>query len=228
MTFNNKHEAEQAVRADRSLKLVPILGGKYLEWDAVPAAEAEKILAKVRKTIGTLNIELRKVQFAAFASEETNCYTAEVYVNGKRLGHCHNEGHGGPTSVEPRNLNEHLDAYGATLPLTVSTIPDKDDPTGFFTYQPDAENICDDLFEKWQEAKEAERQVKKLQRDLQTKVIFTVKGKKGIYTTKKLEAARLKEVIEKRLVRDADIILNTLPFAEAKRIYDANVEVVYR
>ncbi len=229
-----KYNAEQIIRDNSALVLVPIINSDAAwhnhstSWAALPKEEADPILAQVRAKVGKLTIELRNVKVAAFASEETNCFTADIYVNGKKEGRAHNQGHGGPTDIDPHTLSTRLDVYGATLPRKVSDIGDNTDPSGFFTYQPDAENIVDDLLQTYLEAKDAEKADKKLQRDLQTRVVFTVKGKKGIYHTQKMEAARLKYVVEKRLVKDADIILNTLPFAEAKKVYDANVQVVYR
>lgn len=44
-----------------------------------------------------MKIELKSVQFAAFASHETNCFDAIVYLDGVRSIHASNEGHGGPT-----------------------------------------------------------------------------------------------------------------------------------
>ena len=40
-------------------------------------------------------IELKGIKHAAFASEETHCYEASVYFNGKKIGHVSNDGHGG-------------------------------------------------------------------------------------------------------------------------------------
>src|SRR4051812_38482510 len=108
-TFPNKYEAEKATRENKALVLVPIITGKTLAWAALPKGEAEPILAKVRADIGPMNIELRKVQYAAFMSEETNAFEAEVWINGKKEGRAHNQGHGGPTSVDPWQLSDRLD-----------------------------------------------------------------------------------------------------------------------
>lgn len=39
---------------------------------------------------------LKNLKYAAFASEETHCFEATVYVDGKRFCIASNEGHGGP------------------------------------------------------------------------------------------------------------------------------------
>lgn len=41
------------------------------------------------------NLELKNVKYAAFASEETHCFSATLYVNGKRFCEVSNDGHGG-------------------------------------------------------------------------------------------------------------------------------------
>jgi hypothetical protein len=42
-----------------------------------------------------VKIELRSMQYAAFASEETACYSASLYVDGTKIGIVGNDGHGG-------------------------------------------------------------------------------------------------------------------------------------
>jgi len=44
-------------------------------------------------------IELRNVKHAAFLSQETEAYTATVYIDGKKAGCVENDGHGGPDCV---------------------------------------------------------------------------------------------------------------------------------
>lgn len=45
-------------------------------------------------------IELKNLKTAEFASEETHCYEATVYVDGKRFCIASNQGHGGPDSYD--------------------------------------------------------------------------------------------------------------------------------
>lgn len=52
-------------------------------------------------TIPKPKIELKNFQFAEFASEETNCYTAVVWVNGIPSFTARNDGHGGPDRYDP-------------------------------------------------------------------------------------------------------------------------------
>ena len=38
-------------------------------------------------------------------SEETNCFSATIYIDGKKAGEASNHGHGGPTMIHPANSN---------------------------------------------------------------------------------------------------------------------------
>ena len=42
-----------------------------------------------------MKIELKAIQYAAFSSEETNCYSASLYVDGRKIGTVGNDGRGG-------------------------------------------------------------------------------------------------------------------------------------
>jgi hypothetical protein len=42
-----------------------------------------------------MKLELKNVKHAAFASQETHCFEATLYVDGKRFATVSNEGHGG-------------------------------------------------------------------------------------------------------------------------------------
>lgn len=43
----------------------------------------------------TTTFTLKNLKVCEWASEETTCFTATLYVNGKRVGTCSNDGHGG-------------------------------------------------------------------------------------------------------------------------------------
>lgn len=63
-----------------------------------------------------MKIELKNIKHAAFASEETHCFTASVYIDGKKAGIVSNDGHGGPDRHEPSSLLRQLTEHAATLP----------------------------------------------------------------------------------------------------------------
>lgn len=60
-------------------------------------------------------IEIKGLVRSAFASEETHCFAAVVWLNGRRVGEARNEGHGGCTWITCRDPkdNEKLEAIAA-------------------------------------------------------------------------------------------------------------------
>jgi hypothetical protein len=64
------------------------------------------------------HLELKKIKYSDFASQETHCYQAELWVNGKLAAHVTNEGHGGNDNVYPVNkeLLEIAQKYCKSLP----------------------------------------------------------------------------------------------------------------
>ena len=49
--------------------------------------------------VGNYNFEIKNLKHLESRSEETNCFSAALYVNGKKIADCGNSGHGGPTDV---------------------------------------------------------------------------------------------------------------------------------
>jgi hypothetical protein len=56
-----------------------------------------------------MNITLKNFKHAEFASEETYCFQATVYLDGKKVGVASNEGHGGSTNFYPHTGFSTLD-----------------------------------------------------------------------------------------------------------------------
>ena len=66
-----------------------------------------------------MNIVLKNVQHSAFASQETNCFAATIYIDGARAGSVKNDGHGGPNHYTPWELHKRINDYAKTLPKHV-------------------------------------------------------------------------------------------------------------
>ena len=64
-----------------------------------------------------MKIELKNIKYAKFASEETHCYEATVYFEGKRTGTVKNDGHGGCDYQYPSDkaVWGEMQAYIASL-----------------------------------------------------------------------------------------------------------------
>lgn len=109
-------------------------------------------------------VELKKFQHAAFASQETNCYSAEVWVNGVPSFTAENDGHGGPDMYHPicnRNGINLIEAYVKTLP------PEKSEHVkGLFPVT--MEGFINDIIED----KLREKQIAKLKRKLVDRILI--------------------------------------------------------
>ena len=95
-----------------------------------------------------MKIELKNFKHSEWNSEETNCFKGDLFLNGKKVGYCHNDGHGGPTSYHGiehyySDTIKQMEEYCKTLPPIVyegSGIGGKD-----FTIDMTLEHYIDDL-----------------------------------------------------------------------------------
>ena len=67
-----------------------------------------------------MNVTLKALKVNKSFSEETTCFTANIYVDGKKAGTARNRGCGGPTQIDfnDRKMHDKFNAYCATLPET--------------------------------------------------------------------------------------------------------------
>jgi len=68
-----------------------------------------------------MKIELKRIEFSERLSQETNAFSADLYINGRKVGEASNQGRGGPTDYgsydeEGRALIKEAEAYCKTLP----------------------------------------------------------------------------------------------------------------
>jgi hypothetical protein len=166
-----------------------------------------------------MKIELKNIKHSEFASHETNCYEATIYINGKREGLVSNDGQGGCDHVTPWQLANEIDAYAKTLPPVVCEWIDPKTGKPFVMHHTH-ETIFGELMNEWLLDKD-------LKGHLKNKILFTKEDGK-VYVTKTQKPAELKLTLsipnlEQRL--NAKVILNNLPYAQAKQIYKENASV---
>jgi hypothetical protein len=133
-----------------------------------------------------MKITLKKLAHNARLSHETACYSADVYIDGKKAGTAENSGTGGADLIQPHSLQKLLEDYAATLPpitLDGHTIPES------------AETVLG----KALDAALAERRLGRL---LKKHVVF-VRDQK-VYTVKGVF-----------LPKPGDVVLNHLPMEQA-------------
>ena len=139
-----------------------------------------------------MKIKLKNLKINERLSEETMCFSATVYVDGKRAFEAANRGHGGPN--EYRGDYDAAAAYAATLPPYTSEI-------GSLPY--DLDMMIDDLIE-------ATRFESALKRDLK-RVVFVENGE--YFLTKVAATPDMIAAVVKRY--PTATILTTMPLADA-------------
>ena len=160
-----------------------------------------------------MKVELRNVKYARFASEETDCFSATVYIDGKRAGEVSNAGHGGCDDYHPHTLGARLTEWAATLPPYIMSGEPR---------QHNAETAIGDLFTAWQYARD-------LKRALAKRLLFTKADKPGLFQSGTLPKAHIARIVAEQSVFEATKaklnaaeILNCLPLDKALTIYRSN------
>jgi hypothetical protein len=151
-----------------------------------------------------MKIELKNVKYSEFASHETHCYEASIYIDGKKAGTAHNNGYGACTNIFPNTLHNTLQEYAETLPQS--------EYKGHFFSQT-ADGLIDDLLTTWLYARD-------LKRAMQKRILF-VRGQSMLETvgmnTASLQKWLTRPDLQQKL--NADKVLNLMPFGEAISIY---------
>ena len=117
-----------------------------------------------------MKVELKNVHFSESLSEETNAFTANVYVNGKKCGYAKNDGCGGCTDIRQLGgVNSKLFVecvnYLKTQPQI--NIGSEKEP---YMVDCDMETMVDHLFELWLK----DRDMKKLEKNMKNCLMWGV------------------------------------------------------
>lgn len=107
-----------------------------------------------------MNITLSKLSINTRLSEETVCFSADIKLDGRKVGDASNRGHGGPTDVhwDDVEAGKQIATYAATK------YPDS-------KFVSAVESLIDDMVFDAQEEKQYRRWCK-------TKTVFRLKGDK--------------------------------------------------
>ncbi len=170
-----------------------------------------------------MKIELRAVRHNQSLSQETQCFSCTIYVDGVRRGTAHNHGHGGETMVEPSDLLLEMNAYAKTLPrVPYSEEMSLGDDPEENSFEQQGSYLVDTLIGDWL----IKRDIKAL---LAGRLVYTLPGVVGVMeTAKPVSAARIAEVIamdafaQEKLFRKPVRILNGLPIEEVVEIVRAH------
>lgn len=138
-----------------------------------------------------MKIELKKIKHSAALSQETNAYSAEIWVDGVKRGTVQNQGFGGPDDVQPTTLAMEIIEYAKTLPHI--NCFGKDLPQSL-------ETVLGGILDR-------HLGEKRLKRLLSTKTVFIEDGK---YYSSKSRPGNLKE---------GSIVLNDLSLTDALELF---------
>jgi hypothetical protein len=160
-------------------------------------------------TGGGAKIELKNLKHSDFASQETYCFEASVYIDGKKAGTVSNQGCGGCHSYHPNTLYQILAKEAAKLPHHEWRLNDQ-----VLSVAPDADTIISELVTEALTAKD-------LKSGMRRRILFV--GDDGsVYETQAMTAAALAVQLVRKDLYEAlktKTILNLLPFPEALSIY---------
>lgn len=167
-----------------------------------------------------MKIELKNIEYSERMSEETNCFAADLYINGKCVGVASNQGHGGPTnyhsnSEEGTALIQEAEAYCKSLPPYISEYLST-------SIEMDLEMHIDDLLTAYLQQKELQKFRKSLERAMVKGFVFgkpddsyeaiTFKVPLQIIMSAPNKPEVMVNLLKKHLIpelKDGNILLNT-------------------
>jgi len=162
-------------------------------------------------------LEVKKISHYERGSEETPCYNATVYINGKKAIEVGNDGHGGMDKQSQYDGFEHgivqqankwcINKFGKK-----SFTYQSDDEEKECTYDIDLEQYCHDELYKWLDTKH-------LKNDLKKQYLFVEDGKLMGYKKKprNLPDHHFKKFFDENHPNQK--CLNFLPFDDALKLF---------
>jgi hypothetical protein len=162
-----------------------------------------------------MKLELKNIKYFEAGSEETHCYRATLYVDGKRFAVVSNAGHGGPDNLDPWSPQQR----GGDFRKRVNEIEEwlkENGKQSKYEYDGeksryDLEMTCGDLLTDHLLGSDLKRALKK-------KVLFVKDGKVFEVRLQGQSMATATKLVAKHHGTGA-VVLNTLPFDEALCIY---------
>jgi len=169
-----------------------------------------------------MKIELKNIQYSERLSEETNAFSANLYINGRMAGTASNRGHGGSTDYRPNNENgrkliSDAEIYCKGLP------PDKFKSDGReVELEMNLESYIDNLLEKYLKERNLKQFQNKIKRDMEKGIVVGIPDKSYLLWQFNLTMEKIlvhpkgPDLIKKALTKDiiptltnGNIILNT-------------------
>jgi len=121
-----------------------------------------------------MKIQLKNIQHSEALSEETNAFSASLYINDFKAGTASNRGHGGPTDYHALNVRggqliREAEEYCKTLPPEKFTVEGKE-----YTLDSNLEGYIDNLLQKHLQQKDLQKFRAKLDKAIQQTIVFGI------------------------------------------------------
>jgi hypothetical protein len=159
-----------------------------------------------------MKIELKALKYSDFASQETHCFQAAIYIDGKKRGTADNDGRGGMTTIRPWELHDEIKQYTDTIPPQIVKFGDQE-----LTLETSPDSYIDELVTLALHEKD-------LKRAMKTRILFTRENQ--VFETQKMTAAQIAASLANAQIKEklkADQVLNLLPIGEALNLYAAGM-----
>tara|TARA_R110002153_G_scaffold268715_1_gene433821 strand:+ start:147 stop:662 length:516 start_codon:yes stop_codon:yes gene_type:complete len=165
-------------------------------------------------------LKLKNIKHTSWASEETHCYQASLYVDGKPVAVLSNDGHGGcdrdyshpkfkgDYRAKMNEINDHF----KSLPPSPFSYEGANGVMIHDSLDQSLESWCSDQVNNWLSEKE-------LKRNLKSHVLMQIKGKDGIYQTKFHPTVTKGEWVINKHSGQTRRILNDMDFSDALTLW---------
>jgi len=112
-----------------------------------------------------MKIEVKNIKTNMAFSEETICFKADVYVNGKKVMYAENDGHGGMTSIRPYGI-EYRQVYQEAEDYLRSIAKDE------YSKKYPLEYLVDDVIDDYVNERERKKFIAKRNKDAEKYLVI--------------------------------------------------------
>jgi len=121
-----------------------------------------------------MKITLKNIRYNERLSEETHCFSADLYIEGVKAGEASNYGHGGPTDYQARDkagkkLIEQAEEYCKGLPPNKFTVEGKE-----YSLPVTLESLIDSLVDDYLHQKNLQKFRNKVDKDSEQGIVFGI------------------------------------------------------